>query len=500
MANELIFKGIQQVKSLPTNPDKGVIYFVREHANGVATGDAKVYFGGRLYGEVAATKISNIESAITSIQETIGDWNKATSTLANAIINVSGTTETNKTDIATLKGTGDGSVAKAVADAKSELLDGAADEYNTLGKLEDKIQEVAKSVTDKNVSATGDTYITASASGNKVTVSATDKTKASLALADTALQVSGITTGSKNGTIAVNNTDVEVKGLGSAAYTEASAYDVSGAAASALTSATKYTNDEIAKLSGTTSGESTDKFVKVEVVETAGKITRVNVTTNDIAKNSDLTTHTGNNDIHVTKAQKDEWTKAKQDIDAFLTAADSGATAIDTLKELQQYIVSDSGATETMLAKISSAQTTANKAVSDIETISGKVNTNITNIASISGAVANNTTAITANTSAIETVNGKITGLTQSFETYTGQTSNVLQSIENRLTAITNNAVTGVTSSNKTINIGNVKNGVVNVEVNTLAHAESGQDGYIILKNDGGALYGVMYYGGDDAE
>ena len=45
--------------------------------------------------------------------------------------------------IATLNSTGAGSVSKAVADAKAELLGDAATEYNTLGKLEDKIQEVA---------------------------------------------------------------------------------------------------------------------------------------------------------------------------------------------------------------------------------------------------------------------------------------------------------------------------------------------------------------------
>lgn len=45
--------------------------------------------------------------------------------------------------IATLNGSGAGSVSKAVADAKAELLGDAAADYNTLGKLEDKIQEVA---------------------------------------------------------------------------------------------------------------------------------------------------------------------------------------------------------------------------------------------------------------------------------------------------------------------------------------------------------------------
>ena len=45
--------------------------------------------------------------------------------------------------IGVLNGTGAGSVSKAVADAKAELVGDAAADYNTLGKLEDKIQEVA---------------------------------------------------------------------------------------------------------------------------------------------------------------------------------------------------------------------------------------------------------------------------------------------------------------------------------------------------------------------
>lgn len=45
--------------------------------------------------------------------------------------------------IGVLNGTGAGSVNKAVADAKAELVGDAAADYNTLGKLEDKIQEVA---------------------------------------------------------------------------------------------------------------------------------------------------------------------------------------------------------------------------------------------------------------------------------------------------------------------------------------------------------------------
>ena len=67
------------------------------------------------------------------------------------------------TDINTLKGGANtaGSVAKAVADAKSELLGDAAADYNTLGKLEDKIQEVAQSAKTYEISAVTGAELTA---------------------------------------------------------------------------------------------------------------------------------------------------------------------------------------------------------------------------------------------------------------------------------------------------------------------------------------------------
>ena len=62
-----------------------------------------------------------------------------------------------------------GSVAKAVADAKAELIGDAADGYNTMGKLEDKIQEV-----DAKASA-AHTKVNAKADGH-VTVTVEEKT------------------------------------------------------------------------------------------------------------------------------------------------------------------------------------------------------------------------------------------------------------------------------------------------------------------------------------
>lgn len=68
-------------------------------------------------------------------------------------------------------------------------------------------------------------------------------TAAQGAKADTALQSSSITSGSVNGTIAVKGSNVFVKGLGSSAYTETSAFDAAGSADSALKSAKEYADN-----------------------------------------------------------------------------------------------------------------------------------------------------------------------------------------------------------------------------------------------------------------
>ena len=77
------------------------------------------------------------------------------------------------------------------------------------------------------VTASGDDYIDANATNGAISISLKQSTKDSLALADSAVQ--DIKTGSTNGTILVDGVSVAVAGLGSAAYTETSAYEVAGA-------------------------------------------------------------------------------------------------------------------------------------------------------------------------------------------------------------------------------------------------------------------------------
>ena len=75
-----------------------------------------------------------------------------------------------------------------------------------------------------------------------------------------------VTSGTANGTIKVNNVDVAVTGLGSAAYESVDAFDASGTATT-----------EIAKISGTTSGVSTNKYVTVTTTQDHGKVTGITV-------------------------------------------------------------------------------------------------------------------------------------------------------------------------------------------------------------------------------
>ena len=88
-------------------------------------------------------KLSGVKTAIDTAQKAVQDnLDKEITRAKREEKKNADAIGVNADAIAKLNGTAatDGSVAKAVADAKIELLGDAADEYNTLGKLEDKIQ------------------------------------------------------------------------------------------------------------------------------------------------------------------------------------------------------------------------------------------------------------------------------------------------------------------------------------------------------------------------
>lgn len=168
-----------------------------EFKNGLAISDAgevsvKIDADTEKFLTVAESgvKLSGVQDAIDSTKnavignasdtadnDTIKGVKKA---ISNEATTARAAEKANADAITTLKGadTVDGSVAKSVKDAKAELLGDAATDYNTLGKLEDKIQaldtKAASALTSEtNARETADKKITPIA-GEGISVASSD--------------------------------------------------------------------------------------------------------------------------------------------------------------------------------------------------------------------------------------------------------------------------------------------------------------------------------------
>lgn len=87
-------------------------------------------------------------------------------------------------------------------------------------------------------------------------------TAAQGAKADSALQAADVIEGSANGTIAVKGTDVEVHGLGSAAFVNTSEFDKTGAADKALGSAKSYADGLAVNYATVAQGNKADQAIE----------------------------------------------------------------------------------------------------------------------------------------------------------------------------------------------------------------------------------------------
>ena len=130
-------------------------------------------------------KLAGVQTAINTAKNEVQGKLDAEITRATQAEGANKTAiDKNAAAIAKLNGdkTTNGSVAKAVADAKTELLGDAATEYNTLGKLEDKIQaldvKATKAHTEVAAKADGHVRVAVADSSDKthkvVTVSESD--------------------------------------------------------------------------------------------------------------------------------------------------------------------------------------------------------------------------------------------------------------------------------------------------------------------------------------
>lgn len=143
---------------------------------------------------------------------TSGNYTSGATTIAGEIAAVDAQVKTNTDAIATLNGSGDGSVAKAVSDAKTDLLGGATADYNTLGKLEGKIKaavsEASAAHTVVNAKTDGHVKVTVSKSADSthdvVTITENDIASADALTAEVAARKA--VSGQEGATYSANNT------------------------------------------------------------------------------------------------------------------------------------------------------------------------------------------------------------------------------------------------------------------------------------------------------
>lgn len=250
-----------------------------------------------------------------------------------------------------------------------------------------------------------------------------------------------LVTGTANGTVKFNGEDVAVKGLGSAAYTESTAYDANGAAKTAEDNAKAYADGKIgtvadgttvvamiadAKKAGTDAAaaaqaaqSTADSKTTMEAVEAKGYATKTEAQYYANAKDTAIaaaqsaadTAQEGVDGLktrvstiegdYLKTADKTALQTAidteKGRIDAFLASAEVGDAAIDTLKELQDYITTHGEAAATLTTKVGTLETTVGKAAEGENPATGLVKS-----------VADNASAIAAEKTRAEGIEGNL--------------------------------------------------------------------------------------------
>ena len=174
-----------------------------------------------------------------------------------------------------------------------------------------------------------------------------------------------LTEGTANGTVAFNGTDVTVHGLGSAAYTESSAYDVAGAAAGVQTALTgtaedtasdltlnglkKYVDQEVTGAVADATSEAQELVNALDMSAVSAGTGQVigTVSQTDGVVSATLKTLTASDIPTIEQAQVNGLTAAlsgKQDTIVFNTAYNASTNKAATMTDVQNAVAGLSGA------------------------------------------------------------------------------------------------------------------------------------------------------------
>jgi hypothetical protein len=516
MAN-FVFKGIQQVKALPASPEKGVLYFVREFANGEATGNMSVYFGSRCYGKVEATRLAKIESDILAldgrvddIESTIGAW---TEEFTGDLKTIAQVVSNHESRIVTAEGNASAAVdtansAKDIANEAKQIAQGAvtdvteqvkaAEAAQTAAEAAQTAAEAAKVGAESAKAGADAAQSGATEAKNAAAQSAADAEDAK----DAAVVAQGAAETAQAGAVAAQGKAetaqagaVSAQGKAEAAQAAAEAAKVDAEAArdaalNANTSASAVAAEakNIAQSANTTADEakniaqSAKTFVdSLEIVSGASEDTTVKeeykLMVGDKQLGDTIKIYKDSSLVSLTLEDKDESGKAGQFLKYTYIDVNGveKSTYVDVSVLLSQSEFGDG-------LQVSSAGVVSIKTDKDTESFL---------------TVGNNGLKLSGVQSAIDSAKDSIMAVIGDTFDSDNSVESVIASIQSSLSNV------NVKSDDKTVVITKTEDKAeFDVAVNTKVLSEGEKTaGYIeFLKDNNGALYGVMYYGGDDAE
>jgi hypothetical protein len=126
---------------------------------------------------------------------------------------------------------------------------------------------------------------------------------------------------------------------------------------------------------------------------------------------TDVNTHKDNSDIHITCDERTAWNAAKDAIDAFMLDASVEQDAIDTLKELQNYINTDGEAANALINRVAALEEVKHVTVDEYKATDDLAKANAASLAVVNGDETLEGSIAKAKADAIAAAQAKIDGL-----------------------------------------------------------------------------------------
>ena len=560
MENKNLLKGIILTTATTGNFDSDVLYFVRTNSGKT---DGYLQLNGKKYGtaEEIKTLLGELPEGFATWRAFVDSISGATTAITEDIEALSAATSGIAVDVETLNansgvsGSVDQKIATAIAglDGTTANTKPAENAYVADVTETDGIVTVTYGTlpTESQVTATGDTLVSATATGHSVTVGATEALTSAVTNANSAVQ----SVNEKSGTaVTIDATEIEV-GDDITGDTTVTATTTVQAALQDLYDKSNENADDIEELQQTAIKEVALDNGNVVLVDASGLTTTGFAATaitsgvsQDIVALSGLTSAnteaiellnadsatTGSVDNKIATAIAD----VNGDVDDLKDAVSANTEAIETLngddttegsvaKSVKDAIAGLDGTT-------ANTKPAENAFVADVTETDGivtvtygsypdvtatgdtLVSASATDHAVTVSATQALTDAVTAAGTAVQSVNGESgtavtinaddielgTAVMSGSTTILPATSSITQSFDDvyqKIDAASNASKIESTGQTITVTTGATGNNVeVNLETGTASTVDAGH--IEIAKNANGELYGMLYYGGDDVE